>query len=617
MKVKTFILTFLMMSCPFLFGQQTGANYDWGDAPSLQNNALMIAKLAQIDGVTDYSNYEIGAFCGDAIRGKARATQKGDFYLTISLQNAAESISFRLYDHAADLEIFNVYETMSLNEGQHIGGPGNSVNVSATYVAKIGNAAYPSLQEAIDAAANGDVVTLLENNAENVTVVQAPNVAFTIDGAEKTMSGTITVNSKSAAYATAGLTIKNVNFDATNISKDASINLGGNNNTRYTNGVTVENCDFEGNGQTKAAIKNYTGGCKNLTVTGGTFTGLHSLMQVKGVENLAVSGVEVFGCKNGVSVGTSTNVAISSSKITATGYGVRADGSGAYEMTLTDNTISAELPVVVRKATGDYKLEVNGGSYTASNTEGYDVVFTNGDDGTYEAPTGVFQLTIVEDTELNVFPVYVAKIGTKGYQSLAEAIAAVGDGEVVIELLADVTFDYNARDAYGTTGTASLTINGNGKTLTLNQKNSDWASFGLANADAKVVFNNMTVEKTGYGDTGGAWNTHAIIFSSNVEMTDVTVNNSMAVQDGATLNNVTINEANGYYGLWINGNGQSVTMNGGSITATNGGRGIKIADQYINAPASVTLNVTGTTFNTAFGLSFKDEPKNSLVEESG
>ena len=192
----------------------------------------------------------------------------------------------------------------------------------------------------------------------------------------------------------------------------------------------------------------------------------------------------------------------------------------------------------------------------------------------------------------------VASVNGVGYATFAEAIAAIGNGDVVIELRADATFDYNARDAYGTAETTSVTINGNGKTLTLNQKNSDWASIGLAN-NSKLVLNNMTIEKTGYGDTSGAWNTHAIIFSCPVEMNDVTVNNSIAVQAGAALTNVTINEANGYYGLWINGNGQTVTVNGGSITATNGGRGIKIADQYIDAPAQVTLSVTGTVFETA------------------
>ena len=194
----------------------------------------------------------------------------------------------------------------------------------------------------------------------------------------------------------------------------------------------------------------------------------------------------------------------------------------------------------------------------------------------------------------------VAKIGDTFYYTLADALAAVGSGDVVIELIADATLDYTAREAYGLTETNSLTINGNGFTLTLNQKNSDWASIGLKNADAKLVLNNMTVEKVGYGDTNGAWNTHAIIFTCALEMNNMTVNQSMAVQKGATLNNVNINEANGFYGLWIYANGQSVVMNGGSITATNGGRGIKVADEYVNEnTACVTLNINNVVFNTA------------------
>ena len=193
----------------------------------------------------------------------------------------------------------------------------------------------------------------------------------------------------------------------------------------------------------------------------------------------------------------------------------------------------------------------------------------------------------------------VAKIGDTEYATLADAFAAIDSGDVVIDLLADATFDYNARDAYGTADTTSITINGNGNTLTLNQKDSNWASLGMANANGKLVINNAKIEKTGYGDTSGTWNTHAIIFSCNLEMTDVTVNNGIAVQNGATLNNVTINEAGAYYGLWINGNGQTVTVNGGAINATNGGRGIKIADEYVDDPASVTLTVDGMTFNTA------------------
>lgn len=193
-----------------------------------------------------------------------------------------------------------------------------------------------------------------------------------------------------------------------------------------------------------------------------------------------------------------------------------------------------------------------------------------------------------------------AKIGNTVYPALSEAIAAVGAGDVTIELLNDVTWSYPARSAYGTDETTKLTINGNGHTLTLHQTDTDWSSLGLKNENAVLAFENVTINKTSAGGNG-AWNNHAIIVTSKLSMTDVTVNNSLAVENDATLTNVTITEAGEYYGLWITGEGQTVTFNGGSITATNKGRGIKIADEYVKANdrESVTLNISNVDFNTA------------------
>ena len=303
-------------------------------------------------------------------------------------------------------------------------------------VAKIGDTGYATLQAAIDAAVNGDTITLVADCAEDVTVVQAENVKITIDGNSKTMSGTITVNGQSHAYDTAGLTIKNVKFDATNISKDASINLGGSNNTRYTNHVTVEDCSFTGTDNAKVGIKNYTGGCKNLTVTDCTATGLHSLIQVKGVDGITVTNVTVENCKNGISVGPSTNVVIENANITAEGYGIRADGTAAYNVTVKNSTISAGLPIVVRNNTAEgYNLTLEGtNSLAASNENGYQVIFTSGDDGTYEVPAVEFNLTGAEG--LKVFPAYVAQIGDVKYGTVTEAVEAAKPGDT-IELIAD------------------------------------------------------------------------------------------------------------------------------------------------------------------------------------
>ena len=466
MKVKTFILTFLMMSCSLLFGQQiTGNNYNWEEPSNCRNTMMMFAKLT-IDGVDNYENYEIGAFCGNELRGKVRLESDGTIFLTIGGEKD-ETISFKLYDHSQDAELNGVYENVTFAGNGHIGNR-TPVEISANFVASSNSINYLVLQDAINAAQNNGVVTLLADCAENVTVVQAAGKAFTIYGAGKNYTGTITVNGKSAAYATAGLTIKNVNFNATNVA-DACISLGvsGNTNTRYTSNVTVENCTFTGKGQAKVAIKNYTGGCKNLTVTGCKAKYLHSLVQVKGVAGLTIDDVTVENCKNGIGVGTSTNVNISNSTIAATGYGVRADGSGAYDMTMSNNTVAAGLPVVVRKATGAYNLTVESGEFTASNEKGAAVTFTNGDDGTFEAPTGNATATLADGISQFGFE---AKIGNVYYTTFEEAYAkATAEQGVTVcanitgegfKINKDITIDfggytYTINKAVGSTGTES------------------------------------------------------------------------------------------------------------------------------------------------------------------
>ena len=235
--------------------------------------------------------------------------------------------------------------------------------------AKIGTLYYTKLQKAIDAVKNGETITLIADNKENVTVVQAPDMAFTIDGNDKTMKGTITVNGKSAAYATAGLTIKNVNFVADGIAAEACINLGvkGDNNTRYTSNVTVDGCTFTGADKAKAGIKNYTGGCKNVTISNCTATGLHSLAQFKTSYGVTLTKNTVTECKNGISVDGSTGVTVTECTVDVAGYGIRANGGS--DVTVTSNNVKAFTPVVVRNVTANSNFAFNGANTMTANDE--------------------------------------------------------------------------------------------------------------------------------------------------------------------------------------------------------------------------------------------------------
>lgn len=225
--------------------------------------------------------------------------------------------------------------------------------------AKIGDVFYLTLQEAIDAAVNGDVITFVNNVTEDVTVVQAPDVKITIDGADKTMKGTITIDGKSARYATAGLTIKNVNFDATDgVSYDACVRLGaGNNNTRYTNNVTVDNCTFTDDDYSTVAVKSYTGGDWNLQIINCTAEGMHSLAQLANVEQGLVISGNIANTKNGINLNQTATGTIEKNTINVKGYAVRAgvDDKIGGNITLTENTLTTDNsegdPVIVLRGT--------------------------------------------------------------------------------------------------------------------------------------------------------------------------------------------------------------------------------------------------------------------------
>jgi len=307
----------------------------------------------------------------------------GEVYTTIT--KAAEEVG----GTASKVTLlYSTEETVELPAGATLvlGEEVQADNVTVpTPVATIGTQNFSTLQAALDAAQNGDVVILLADDlAEDVTVVQKENVKFTIDGANKTFKGTITVDGRSQAYATAGVTIRNFNFDATAITKDACVRLGdGTNATRYTNNVTVESCTFTDNDRSAAGIKSYTGGCKNLTVTGCTATGMHSLMQLYPTTGVEISGCTVTDCKNGISLRSSENVTVTDTQITAVGtdgYGIRADGNNKGSLVIGDGVeITAWLPILVRNAdagTGtntnaSYDLEISGDGVSMTATGNY------------------------------------------------------------------------------------------------------------------------------------------------------------------------------------------------------------------------------------------------------
>ena len=402
--------------------------------------------------------------------------------------------------------------------------------------AKIGTLYYTKLQKAIDAVQNGETITLIADNKENVTVVQAPDMAFTIDGNDKTMKGTITVNGKSAAYATAGLTIKNVNFVADGIAAEACINLGvkGDNTTRYTSNVTVDGCTFTGTDMAKAGIKNYTGGCKNVTITNSTATGMHSLAQFKTSYGVTLTKNTVTECKNGISVDGSTGVTVTECTVDVAGYGIRANGGS--DVTVTSNNVKAFTPVVVRSVTANSSFTFNGeNTMVAADETGKWMVIG---DEEYEAG----KTLPAESTANVVVALNDANLSYTGIHGAGLAGAGTAEDPYLINNVVELQM---LRDKVNS-GVATK-FNAPGVWVALNANidlaGINWVGIGTATADHGFMsnFDGKTYKFQNLTITDPALDSEGYAYAGLFGVTEGTDKNNQNVIKNLTIENVTIN----------------------------------------------------------------------------
>ncbi len=200
----------------------------------------------------------------------------------------------------------------------------------------------------------------------------------------------------------------------------------------------------------------------------------------------------------------------------------------------------------------------------------------------------------------------VATFNGQKYETLQAALDAAEAAEpavedIVIDLLDDAELTIAPRSdrlAIGTATTKSITINGNDHKLAFMTTDTDWNDVSTRNDDqTKLVLNDMTIDQGGK-NTKKTWNSYDINFNCAVELNNVTSNRPIAFKNNATLKDVTISDTSGdYYGIWISPRveGQNISIDGLTLTA---GRGIKIDDEYVDAPVPTNLDIKNATFNT-------------------
>ena len=204
----------------------------------------------------------------------------------------------------------------------------------------------------------------------------------------------------------------------------------------------------------------------------------------------------------------------------------------------------------------------------------------------YETDTDVTTFNFVDENNT----VNGALITTA--DQLAAVLASTGKNITAV-LAADIDLPESVSKKMGGADTETIIIDLNGHKLNVTTTYS--SVVGAVNSDATITIKNGSMTSS---RATGTWDLYDLDFVSEIVVENVTFEKSIALEKNATLKNVTINETHDYYAMWITAEGQNVTIDGLTVNSDNG-RGIKIDEQYVDAPAKVALNISNAKFNTA------------------
>ena len=399
------------------------------------------------------------------------------------------------------------------------------------YVAEIGSQGYESLTDAVAAAQDGQTVRLLADATEDVVISKS----ITLDLGGKTLTNT---NGGKATISVTGgtVTVKNGNVVGGTGYYNIEVTKGSNANLTLTDVTATA-------GNTGSSMIDNWG---TLTITSGTYTGGMNTVKNESSAKLNITG-GTFTLTKGNSNGF-TGVVFNYGELTISGGEfIQSDKSAPYGQaqvihTDKDKNGSAAPSTVITGGTfknlctrttawtvratnaADGATKVSGGAFNKEVKDYYcadGFIPTKNADGTYGVKEGKF----------------VAEVGSKKYETLADAIRLATKGKTV-KLLADVeqntqltinksiTLDLNGKtirntvDIWGDkanailsiTSGAKVTITGNG---TIDAKENDCYAINMVKGDLTIengtFYGNVSVVQVQEGTLsvkGGTFDLH-------------------------------------------------------------------------------------------------------------
>lgn len=233
-----------------------------------------------------------------------------------------------------------------------------SVSAAENDVAMLNNVKYATLAEAIAKVSDGDIIYLLNECTENVTIKQTKDTSFTIDGLNETYTGTITIDGNKRSTGAETLTIKNIEFLAVT---DSQSFISAKNNT-YAHNITVDGCTFTGTNARKAyglSLRH----AYNITVKNTTGSKLLDLAySAKAVTGFTAENVTVTDSVNGFYLSYVINASFKNLNLDVTNNGVYVNNYNSSSANFENCTITAPIPVCLQQTntTNKFDLTFNG-----------------------------------------------------------------------------------------------------------------------------------------------------------------------------------------------------------------------------------------------------------------
>ena len=459
------------------------------------------------------------------------------------------------------------------------------------YVAEIDSQGYESLQAAINAAQDGQTVTLLADAAEDVVISKS----ITLDLGGKTLTNTNAGNA-TISVQSGTVTVKNGNvvggtgYYNIEAKKDANLTLTDVTATAGNNGSSM----IDNWGTLTITSGTYTGGMNTvkseegsvLNISGGTFTCDFGKKWSYTAVILVYGTTTITG---GEFIQKTTNTS-SDAKVVMTG---KVDGYEAFTK-VTGGTFTNEKLSGIFHGLGDAtadNFEVSGGTFNKYVSDSYmadGFIPVKNADGTYGVKEGKF----------------VAEVGSTGYETFDEAIAAANAStkSATIYLRENITVDHQL--VINNVNSKAITLNLQGFTLT-----STYA-INAANKNGSYALVNQTTLTVRNG-TFAAGQARAIGALAALTLNGATVTQQLTgghacvafCADGKsyTIKNSTIE---GAYAVCSFANNATIAITGSTLTGTgntlyhngsNYGLKLTVKDTTITSSGSCGVYISGST----------------------